>query len=52
MRMDEAGFGFGGDGRYAYLDTEDLLGTVVELIERPQRKQLPEKVYPAESSAK
>lgn len=46
MTMDGAGFGPDGDGHYAYLDTEDLIGTTIELIERPQRRQPPEKIYP------
>jgi hypothetical protein len=46
MTQDGAGFGPDGDGHYAYLDTEPVLGTTIELIERPQRRQPPEKVYP------
>ena len=46
MTMDGAGFGRDGDGHYAYLDTEDKLGFTVELIERPQGRMPPEKVYP------
>ena len=44
MTMDGAGFGPDGDGHYAYLDTEDLIGTTVELIERPKRRAEPEKI--------
>jgi catechol 2,3-dioxygenase-like lactoylglutathione lyase family enzyme len=44
--MDGAGFGVDGDGHYAYLDTEALLGTTIELIARPRQKPTPEKVYP------
>jgi catechol 2,3-dioxygenase-like lactoylglutathione lyase family enzyme len=47
MTMDGAGFGPDGDGHYAYLDTEDRIGTTIELIERPQRRHPPEKTYPA-----
>ena len=47
MTMDGAGFGPDDDGHYAYLETEDLIGTTIELIERPKRRQPPEKVYPA-----
>ncbi len=36
--MDGAGFGPDGDGHYAYLDTEDLISTTLELIERPKRR--------------
>jgi methylmalonyl-CoA/ethylmalonyl-CoA epimerase len=46
MTMDGAGFGRDGDGHYAYLDTEDKLGFTVELIERPEGRMPPEKVYP------
>ena len=46
MIMDGAGFGLDGDGHYAYLDTEALFGTTLELIERPQRRVAPERVYP------
>jgi len=47
MTQDGAGFGPDGDGHYAYLDTENLLGTTIELIERPKRRNPPEKIYPA-----
>ena len=46
VTMDGAGFGPDGDGHYAYLDTEDGLGTTIELIERPRRRAPPEKIYP------
>ncbi len=46
MTMDGAGFGLDGDGHYAYLDTEALIGTTLELIERPRGRLKPEKVYP------
>ena len=46
MTMDGAGFGVDGDGHYAYLDTEELFGTTLELIARPREKPTPEKVYP------
>jgi catechol 2,3-dioxygenase-like lactoylglutathione lyase family enzyme len=48
MIMDGAGFGVDGDGHYAYLDTEELFGTTLELIQRPRQKAEPEKVYPPE----
>jgi len=47
MIMDGGGFGPDGDGYYAYLDTEALLGVTIELIQRPRRRWPPEKVYPA-----
>ena len=46
MIMHGAGFGLDGDGHYAYLDTEDEIGVTLELIERPQRRMTPEKIYP------
>ena len=46
MTQDGAGFGPDGDGHYAYLDTEPLMGTTIELIQRPKRRAAPEKVYP------
>jgi len=35
--MDGGGFGPDGDGHTAYLDTEDGLGTTIELIQRSRR---------------
>ncbi len=46
MTMDGSGFGPDGDGHYAYLDTEDLVGTTLELICRPKRRHEPEGTYP------
>ena len=46
MIQDGSGFGLDGDGHYAYLDTEDRLGVTIELIQRPQRRQEPEKIFP------
>ncbi|MFO7535280.1 MAG: VOC family protein [Kiritimatiellia bacterium] len=46
MTQDGAGFGPDDDGHYAYLDTEELIGTTIELIERPKRRAPPEKVFP------
>lgn len=43
-----AGFGLDGDGYYAYLDTEPVLGIILELIERPKRRAPPEMIYPPE----
>jgi hypothetical protein len=44
--MEGAGFGLDGDGHFAYLDTEELLGITYELIQRPLRRYEPEAVYP------
>ena len=46
VTMDGGGFGLDGDGHYAYLDTEDGLGTTLELIQRPSRRAPPEKIFP------
>lgn len=46
MTQDGAGFGPDDDGHYAYLNTENLIGTTIELIERPKRRNPPEKIYP------
>ena len=46
MTMDGSGFGLDGDGHYAYLDTEKLIGTTIELISRPKNRLVPEKIYP------
>jgi methylmalonyl-CoA/ethylmalonyl-CoA epimerase len=51
MTQDGAGFGYDGDGHYAYLDTEDKIGVTIELIERPKGRMPPEKVYPGEGEA-
>ena len=48
MIQDGSGFGLDGDGHYAYLNTQETLGVTIELIERPQRRHQPEKVYPPE----
>lgn len=44
--MEGIGYGLDGDGHFAYLDTDKLIGVMVELIERPKRKHPPEKIYP------
>jgi len=52
MTMDGAGFGLDDDGHYAYLNTEDKIGVTLELIERPEGRMPPEKVYrPAKDKA-
>jgi hypothetical protein len=40
------GLGVKGDGRYAYLDTESILGTILELIQSSSLPIPPERVYP------
>ena len=51
VTMEGAGFGRGGDGHYAYLDTEKRIGATIELIERPKDRMEPEKVYPPPPSS-
>lgn len=48
VSMEGGGHGPDGDGYFAYLETEDLFGTTLELIERPKRRHDPEKIFPAE----
>jgi methylmalonyl-CoA/ethylmalonyl-CoA epimerase len=40
------GFGLDGDGGFAYFDTEEQLGVVLEAIELPARRREPELVIP------
>lgn len=40
------GYGLNGDGAYAYMDTQDLLGMIVEFIEFPKERIAPEAVFP------
>ena len=47
MIQDGSGFGLDGDGHYAYLDTEQLLGVTLELIQRPKARVAPERIFPA-----
>ena len=47
MTQDGSGFGLDDDGHYAYLDTEDKIGVIIELIERPKRRASPERIYPS-----
>ena len=49
-RVIQSGHGFGpdGDGSYAYLSTEEVSGTIFELIDPPARRHPPEYIYPPE----
>jgi hypothetical protein len=40
------GLGVKADGRYAYLDTELILGTILELIQSSSQPTAPERIYP------
>ena len=44
------GHGVRGDGKFAYLSTEEDLFTVYELIELVSERHAPERVYPAEEA--
>ncbi len=45
------GLGTKGDGRYAYLDTELILGTILELIQSSSQPIPPDRIYPEQSAA-
>jgi hypothetical protein len=45
--MSGHGTGVNDDGGYAYLNTEEKLGALYELIEAPSIRQPPEEIYPA-----
>jgi methylmalonyl-CoA epimerase len=44
--QDGGGFGLDGDGGFAYLDTEEIIGVTLEFVELPKRRAEPEQVYP------
>ena len=44
--QDGYGYGLDGDGGFAYLDTEAILSTTLELITRPKGRATPEAIYP------
>lgn len=46
ITMEGSGYGLDGDGYFAYLDTEELIGITLELMERPKRRRKPFKTYP------
>ena len=46
VTMEGGGHGPDGDGYFAYLDTERIVGVALELMERPKRRHPPEEVYP------
>lgn len=41
------GLGLNGDGGYAYLDTEPILGIILELIQNPSQPRPPDQIYPS-----
>jgi hypothetical protein len=47
VTMEGSGYGLDGDGHFAYLDTEETYGIILELMERPKRRRTPRKVFPA-----
>jgi methylmalonyl-CoA/ethylmalonyl-CoA epimerase len=50
VTMEGSGYGLDGDGHFAYLDTEEAFGIILELMERPKRRRLPWKIFPAPES--
>ena len=44
------GLGASQDGRYAYLDTEKIFGTVLELIQKSTEPAIPEQVFPSQTN--
>ncbi len=44
------GLGVKGDGRYAYLDTEPILGTILELIQSSSQPLPPERIFPEKTT--
>ena len=51
VTQDGAGYGQTGDGHFAYLDTEDKLGIIIELMEIPEVRVSPERIYPEEADS-
>ena len=49
VTMEGSGYGLDGDGHFAYLDTEETFGIILELMERPRRRRMPWKVFPAQA---
>ena len=46
VTMEGGGYGPDGDGHFAFLETESLVGITLELMERPKRRHPPRKIYP------
>ena len=46
VTQEGTGFGLDGDGHYAYLGTEKVLGIALELIKVPARRDPPLSIYP------
>jgi methylmalonyl-CoA/ethylmalonyl-CoA epimerase len=46
VTMEGSGYGLDGDGHFAYLDTEETFGIILELMERPKRRRPPWKIVP------
>jgi methylmalonyl-CoA/ethylmalonyl-CoA epimerase len=47
VTMEGSGYGLDGDGHFAYLDTEEAFGIILELMVRPKRRRPPRKIFPA-----
>jgi len=50
IMQEGGGQGADGSGHFAYLDTESEVGTIIELIQFPELRVPPERIYPAEDS--
>jgi 4-hydroxyphenylpyruvate dioxygenase-like putative hemolysin len=46
LLQEGSGQGLDGSGHFAYVDTEQILGTIIELVHYPTRRIPPEKIYP------
>ena len=46
IAMEGEGYGLDGDGHFAYLDTAEMLGITIELMQRPKRRKPPKKIFP------
>jgi methylmalonyl-CoA/ethylmalonyl-CoA epimerase len=45
--QDGSGFGLEGDGYFAYLDSERLLGAILEIRVPPGKRREPERIFPS-----
>jgi hypothetical protein len=47
VMQEGSGHGLDGSGHFAYVDTEQILGTIIELVQYPKQRIPPEKIYPS-----
>ena len=50
VTQEGSGHGADGSGYFGYLDTENEIGTIVELIQFPKERRPPERIYPPETA--